>query len=134
MRRRADLGELRHQIFADAVVEDALAVQHGLLGRVERGGVVLEIGDERARLRTLIENLGLAFIDLTAAFHWLSSARKEKKGHQTRCPRWESNLAMGWPRSNAATSCGRVADRAYPHLRRNAVHSVLALFFKGLGN
>ena len=40
------------------VVEDALAFQLRLLGGVEGGGVVLEILDERAGLRTLVENLG----------------------------------------------------------------------------
>ena len=69
MGRHADAGELGHQIFADAVVEDALAFDRVFLGAVAGGGVVLEILDDGARLGALIEDLGLAFIDDAAAFH-----------------------------------------------------------------
>ena len=37
--------------------------------RVECGGVVLEILDQRAGLGTLVEDLGLALIDLAATGH-----------------------------------------------------------------
>ena len=40
--------------------------------RVERGRVVLEILDQRAGLGTLVEDLGLAFVDLAAAEPLLS--------------------------------------------------------------
>ncbi len=36
---------------------------------VEGGGVVLEVLDERAGLGTLVEDLGLAFVDAAAAVH-----------------------------------------------------------------
>src|SRR5438270_8883743 len=56
----------------DAVVDDTLAADRPTLLRVERSGVVLEILDERAGLGTLVEDLGLALIDLAAASHRLS--------------------------------------------------------------
>jgi hypothetical protein len=40
-----------------------------LLG-VEGGRVVLEVLDERSRLRALVEDLRLALVDATAAIHW----------------------------------------------------------------
>ncbi len=69
MRRHADLVELGHEIFADAVVEHALAGDRALLLVVEGGGVVLEILHDGARLRPLEENLGLAFVNLPASGH-----------------------------------------------------------------
>src|SRR5205085_1807061 len=53
------------------VVDDALALQHGLLGRVEGGGVVLEVLDQGAGLGPLVEDLGLALVDLLTAGHSL---------------------------------------------------------------
>jgi hypothetical protein len=67
MRRHPDLLQPHHQVFGDAVVEHALAGDHALLLVVEGGGVVLEILDQRARLRTLEQDLGLAFVDLLAS-------------------------------------------------------------------
>jgi hypothetical protein len=69
MRRHADLSKLHEQIFGDAVIEDALALDLVVLLVVEGGGVVLEMLDERARLRALIEDLGFAFIDAPTAVH-----------------------------------------------------------------
>ena len=69
MGRYADAGQLGHQIFADAVVEDALALDHGLLLGIKRGGVVLEILDDGARLGAFVKDLGLAFVDDAASFH-----------------------------------------------------------------
>src|SRR5512141_838824 len=58
-------------MLGDAVVEDALAADGAALLGVEGGRVVLEILDQRTRLRTLIEDLGLAFVDLAATDHFL---------------------------------------------------------------
>jgi hypothetical protein len=69
MRRHADLVELGHQIFADAVVEHALAGDRALLLIVKGGGVVLEILHDGTRLRPLEEDLGLAFVNLPASGH-----------------------------------------------------------------
>ena len=52
--------------FRNALVEHALAFYHGLFLGVEGGGVILEVHNNGVRLRTLIENLGLAFIDARA--------------------------------------------------------------------
>ena len=65
----ADQVEQGEQMFGDAVVEHALAVDRTLLLRVEGGGVVLEILDQRAGLGALVEDLGLALVDLPAAGH-----------------------------------------------------------------
>ena len=69
MGRHADLAELHEQILGDAVVEDALALDLVVLLVVEGGGVVLEVLDERTRLRAFIQNLGLAFVDAAAPVH-----------------------------------------------------------------
>ncbi len=69
MGRNADLVELLEQIFGDAVVEDALALDLVVLLVVKGSGVVLEMLNERAGLGTLVEDLGLAFIDAPAAVH-----------------------------------------------------------------
>ena len=65
----ADLAELLEQILGDAVVEDALALDLVVLLVVEGGGVVLEMLNERAGLRPLVQDLGLAFVDAPAAVH-----------------------------------------------------------------
>ena len=41
----------------------------GVLLVVERGCIVFEVLDERARLRTLIEDLGLTFVDAASPVH-----------------------------------------------------------------
>ena len=66
-------------MLGDAVVDDALAADRAALLRVERSGVVLEILDERARLWTLVEDLGFALIDLAAAGHGRASLQWEWK-------------------------------------------------------
>jgi hypothetical protein len=69
MRGNADLGDPGHQEFADAVVEHALAGDRAALLVVEGGGVVLEVLHDRAGLRPLEKDLGLAFIELLASRH-----------------------------------------------------------------
>ena len=56
-------------MLADPVVEHALAADRAALLRIEGGRVILEILAERTRLRTLVEDLGLAFVDLAATGH-----------------------------------------------------------------
>ena len=67
--RDADRAEEGEDMLRDAVVEHALARDGAALLGVEGGGVVLEILDERARLRAFVEDLGVAFVDLAAAGH-----------------------------------------------------------------
>ena len=79
--------QMIEDIFGDAVVEDALAVDNRMLLGIEGGRVVLEVLDQRARLRALIEDFGLAFVDAAAAVHgshrsgyvdaWRGAARAE---------------------------------------------------------
>ena len=61
--------QLGEDVLGNAVVEHALAVDDLVLLLVEGGGVVLEVLDQRARLGSLIEDLGLAFVDAAAIFH-----------------------------------------------------------------
>ena len=67
-------------MFGNTVVEDALAVDRALLLRVEGGGVVLEILDQRAGLGAFVEDLGLAFVDLAATGHAAFSKRERPGG------------------------------------------------------
>jgi hypothetical protein len=53
-------------VLGNAVVEHTLAIHNFVLLGVEGGSVVLEELDQGARLRSFIENLGLAFIDAAA--------------------------------------------------------------------
>jgi len=69
VRRHADRVQLRHQILADSVVENALALDRRLLRGVERGRVVLEVLNEGAGFGPLVKNLGLAFVNLLPARH-----------------------------------------------------------------
>ena len=56
-------------MLGNAVVDDPLAADRAALLRVERGRVVLEILDQGSGLGTLVEDLGLALVDLAAASH-----------------------------------------------------------------
>jgi len=66
----ADILQPHHQVFGNAVVEDALAGDHALLLGIEGGRIVLEILHQRAGFGTLVEDLRLAFVDLLAAGHF----------------------------------------------------------------
>ena len=72
----AERGE---DMLGDAVVDDALAADRPALLRVERGRVVLEILNERAGLRTLVEDLGLALVNLAAASHGSRHSKENRK-------------------------------------------------------
>ena len=67
--RDADMRQAGEYIFADAVVDHALAIDRAALLRVEGGRIVLEILDDRAGLRAFIQDLGLAFVNLAATRH-----------------------------------------------------------------
>ena len=69
MRGHADVVQVLEEIFRDPVVEDALALDHLMLLGIERGGVVLEVLDQGARLRTFIQDLAFAFINATPTAH-----------------------------------------------------------------
>src|SRR5262249_602942 len=77
MRGHADVGELHHQVFADAVVEHALAGDRALL--LLGDGVVLEILHDGAGLGPLEQHLGLALLNLAAARHGLEY-RNQSRG------------------------------------------------------
>ena len=62
--------EMLENKFGNPIVEHALAVDHLVLLGVEGGRVVLEVLNQSAGLRALIEDLGLAFVNATAAVHW----------------------------------------------------------------
>jgi hypothetical protein len=67
--RHPDVVEVLEQVFRDPVVEDALALDHLVLLRVERGRIVFEVLNQRARLRSFVQNLGFAFIDAASTAH-----------------------------------------------------------------
>src|SRR3546814_4884 len=67
--RHADIAEQGEDMLRDPVVEHALAIDRPALLRVERGRVVLEILDQRARFGAFVKDLGFAFVDLAAAGH-----------------------------------------------------------------
>src|SRR5580692_552875 len=67
--RHADVVEMLENVFRDAVVENALALDHLVLFRIEGSRVVLEMLDQRSRLGSLIEDLRLAFVDAATAAH-----------------------------------------------------------------
>ncbi len=66
MRRHADLVQRVKMNSENAVVEDTLALDRGAFLIVEGGRIVLEVLDERARLRALVKHLGLAFVNASA--------------------------------------------------------------------
>src|SRR5262249_42921182 len=70
VRRHPDVVEVLKQVLRNPVVEDALALDHLVLLGIERGGVVLEVLDQGSRLRSLVKDLGLAFIDTASTAHW----------------------------------------------------------------
>jgi hypothetical protein len=69
MKWDADRRKRSEDMLGDAVVEDALARNRPTLLGVEGGRIVLEILDQRARLGTLVEDLGLALVNLAAPSH-----------------------------------------------------------------
>jgi len=76
----ADRVQARHDEFADAVVDDALALKRRLLLGVEGGRVVLEVLDQRAGLRSLVQDLGLALVELLAlgVHHRVPNGKKNR--------------------------------------------------------
>ena len=69
MRRHADLAEALEDVLGDAIVEHALAFDDGMLLRIERGRVILEMLDERAGLGAFVKHLGLALVNPTPPVH-----------------------------------------------------------------
>src|SRR3954471_11629561 len=67
--RHPDVIEVLKQVLRDPVVEDTLALDHLMLFRIKRGGVVLEVLDQGTWLRTFVKNLCLAFINATPTAH-----------------------------------------------------------------
>jgi hypothetical protein len=68
--RHPDIVEVLKQVLRDPVVEDALALDHLVFLGVERGRIVLEVLDQGSRLRSLVKDLGLAFINAAPTAHW----------------------------------------------------------------
>jgi hypothetical protein len=69
MSRYADIVQILEQILGNTVIQHALAVNNLMFLGVESGGVVLEILNERSRLRAFIEDFGLAFVNAATAVH-----------------------------------------------------------------
>src|SRR5208337_5304660 len=64
-----DVVEMLEDVFGNPVVEDTLTFDNLVLLRIEGSGVVLEVLDQRSGLRSLIQDLGLSFIDAATAAH-----------------------------------------------------------------
>ena len=87
VRRHADGVQPGHEVLAEPVVQHALALDRRLLLGVERGRLVLEVLDQRVRLRSFVENLRLALIDQPASGHaCLRRCAKEKGGRMPAFP------------------------------------------------
>jgi hypothetical protein len=56
-------------VFGNAVVEDAFALDDIVFLRIEGGRVILEVLDQRSGLGAFVEDLALAFIDAATAAH-----------------------------------------------------------------
>ena len=69
MGRHANFAQLGHQIFRDAVVQNALARDGAAFLVIAGGGVILEILDKRPGFGAFEQNLGLAFVDPPATEH-----------------------------------------------------------------
>src|SRR3954467_7614601 len=104
MRRYADCLERCKDMLRDSVVDHALAADRAALLRVERGRIVLEILDQGAGLRTLVEDLGLTLINLAAADHRESGAPTKQEGAG----------AIGEPSLVRKVSCDAEADTTGP--------------------
>src|SRR6185437_12438139 len=75
--RNPDHLQRSEDVLGNAVVDDALAADGAALLRVERGRIVLEVLDERARLRSLVKDLGLSLINLAAASHGFRHSKEK---------------------------------------------------------
>jgi hypothetical protein len=80
MRLHPDIVQPHHQIFADPVVQHALAGNDALLGAIAGGRVVLEILHQGAGLRPLEQDFGFALIELAAAGHGRGPYIKRRLG------------------------------------------------------
>src|SRR5665213_4003634 len=69
VRRHPDIVEMLEDVFGNPVVENALALDNFVLFGVEGGGVVLEVLNQRSRLRAFIKDLRLALVNPAAATH-----------------------------------------------------------------
>ena len=69
MSRHPDVVEVLEYVFGDSVVEDTLTFDHLVLLGVEGGRVVLEMLNQRSRLRAFIKDLRLALVNTATAAH-----------------------------------------------------------------
>ena len=69
MGRHTDLVEICKNIFRNAVVQHAFAVNNLMLFGIEGGGIILEVLDQSSRFRAFIKDLGLTLIYPTATSH-----------------------------------------------------------------
>src|SRR5919197_3051420 len=91
MRRHADFAELGKNVLRNAIVKHTLALDERVLLVVKGRGVVLEVLNERARLRPFIQHFGLAFVNATPLVHCAS-------------PLTILKLCAWWPDQSAACS------------------------------
>ena len=73
MGRNANLVQVLKNIFRNAVVEHAFAIDNLMLLGVERGCIIFEKLHQSAGFRAFIKNFGLAFVNFTASAHRIIS-------------------------------------------------------------
>ena len=81
----ADLFKTQHQVFGNTIVEHTFTGNRALLFVIKSGRIIFEVLDQRAGLRPLVKDLGLAFVDLFASGHGLGVYRRLST--QTECLR-----------------------------------------------
>src|SRR6056297_483858 len=64
-----DIGQAKHEIFRQQVVQHTLALDHIPLFGIEGGRVILEVLDKRSRLGALVQCFRLAFVNFLAPRH-----------------------------------------------------------------
>ena len=69
MGRHPNIVEMLEYVLRDTIIEDPLALDNLVLFRIEGGRVVLEMLDQRSGLGSFVKDLGLAFVNATAAAH-----------------------------------------------------------------
>ena len=89
MGRHTDLTQPQHQIFADTIVQHTLAGDGALLFVAKGRRIILEVLDQCTGLGAFEQNLGLAFINLSASGHGKHTDEKCALGTLIGGARWK---------------------------------------------
>ena len=106
MGRHPDLGETLHEELGKPVVQNTLAFNRRLFLSVESRGIVLEILHQGTGFGSLVEDLGLAFVDFLATCHCNLG---KMRGAQTQAC---ALLCVSYGKAATRTSTGRSSSIA----------------------